>query len=55
MRWQQILKFSFLTALGAIFVDATIALVLFVILEVQWIIYWNRLLKRQKINSETPP
>lgn len=32
-----------------------IALVLFVILEVQWIIYWNRLLKRQKINSETPP
>jgi len=32
-----------------------IALVLFVILEVQWIIYWNRLLKRQKINSEPPP
>ena len=32
-----------------------IALVLFVILEVQWIIYWNRLLKRQKINSEPLP
>ncbi len=32
----------------------TIALVLLIVLEIQWIKYWSRLLKAQKSDRSTP-